>query len=168
MARRVATPPPWLAARTSRPSAAAQDVLLAGAGATLACVHGCWLIPSLAQAEGYFRAVAPKLFPGRGDGLLNRSRGEPVRGGPWKADGSAQPCKQAPDVAWHRRTGSAMCPWTPQHPDPGRYTMRHHGTKQKRPAGPGIGVWRDVSAGGGRCWVRTSVGLADGFTARSR
>jgi hypothetical protein len=58
MARRVAAPPPWLAAHTSRLSAAARDVLLAEAEATLAQVHGCRLIPSLVQAEGYFRAVA--------------------------------------------------------------------------------------------------------------
>jgi len=75
-ARRVAAPLSWLAARTSRLSAAAQDVLLVEAEATRACMHGCRPIPSLVQAEGYFRAVAPKLLPGRGDGLLNRSPGE--------------------------------------------------------------------------------------------
>jgi transcriptional regulator with XRE-family HTH domain len=64
MARRVATPPPWLAAHTSRLSAAERDVLLVEAEATLAQVHGCRLIPSLVQAESYFRSVAPKLFPG--------------------------------------------------------------------------------------------------------
>ena len=72
----------------------AQDVRLVEAGATRACVHGCRPIPSLVQAEGYFRAVAPKLLPGRGDGLLNRSPGRAHPWGPWKADGSAQPCKQ--------------------------------------------------------------------------
>jgi hypothetical protein len=66
MARRVSarrpgslrTPPGW--------TAAARDVLLAEAEAeaTLAQVHGFRLIPSLVQAEGYFRSVAPKLFHG--------------------------------------------------------------------------------------------------------
>jgi hypothetical protein len=64
MARRVAAPPPWLARHTSRLSAAARDVLLVEAEATLAQVQGFRLIPSLAQAEGYFREIAPKLFPG--------------------------------------------------------------------------------------------------------
>jgi transcriptional regulator with XRE-family HTH domain len=64
IARRAAAPPPWLAAHTSRLTAAARDVLLVEAEATLAQVHGFRLIPSLVQAEGYFRAVAPKLFPG--------------------------------------------------------------------------------------------------------
>jgi Domain of unknown function (DUF5753)/Helix-turn-helix domain len=64
MARRVAAPPPWLAAHTSWLTAAARDVLLVEAEATLAQVHGCRLIPPLVQAEGYFRSVAPKLFRG--------------------------------------------------------------------------------------------------------
>jgi hypothetical protein len=64
MARRVAAPPPWLARHTSGLSAAERDVLLVEAEATLAQVHGFRLIPSLAQAEGYFRAIAPKVFPG--------------------------------------------------------------------------------------------------------
>jgi hypothetical protein len=63
-ARRVAAPPPWLAAHASRLSADERDVLLVEAEATLAQVHGFRLIPSLVQAEGYFRAVAPKLFGG--------------------------------------------------------------------------------------------------------
>jgi hypothetical protein len=42
--------------------------------------------------------------------------------------------------------------------------MRHGGTGASRPASPGMPRPRDVSAGGGRCWVRTNVGLADGFT----
>src|SRR5579875_492056 len=45
--------------------------------------------------------------------------------------------------------------------------LRRHGTKRKRPAGPEIGAWRDVPAGGGRCRGRTWVAEADGFTARS-
>jgi hypothetical protein len=64
MAWRVASPPPWLAAHTSRLTAAARDVLLVEAEATLAQVHGFRLIPPLVQAEGYFRSVAPKLFRG--------------------------------------------------------------------------------------------------------
>lgn len=64
MARRVTTPPPWLAAHTSRLTAAARDVLLVEAEATLAHVHGFQLIPPLVEAEEYFRAVAPKLFHG--------------------------------------------------------------------------------------------------------
>jgi len=61
---RAASPPPWLAGHTSRLSAARRDVLLAGAEATLAQVHGFLLIPYLAQAEGYFRQIAPGLLPG--------------------------------------------------------------------------------------------------------
>jgi transcriptional regulator with XRE-family HTH domain len=64
MARRAAAPPPWLAPHTSRMTAAARDVLLVEAEATLAQVHGYRLIPSLVQTEGYFRAVAPTLFRG--------------------------------------------------------------------------------------------------------
>ncbi len=63
MARRAASPPP--AGHTSRLSAAGRDVLLAGAEATLAQVHGFLLIPYLAQTEGYFRQIAPGLLPGR-------------------------------------------------------------------------------------------------------
>jgi transcriptional regulator with XRE-family HTH domain len=63
-ARRAAAPPPWLDAHTSRLTADERDVLLVEAEATLAQVHGFRLIPSLAQAESYFRAVAPKLFRG--------------------------------------------------------------------------------------------------------
>ncbi len=64
MARRVASPPPWLAAHTSRMSAADRDLLLVEAEATLAEVHGFRLIPYLAQAEGYFREIAPGVLPG--------------------------------------------------------------------------------------------------------
>jgi transcriptional regulator with XRE-family HTH domain len=64
MARRAATPPPWLAPHTSRMTAAARDVLLVEAEATLAQVYGMLLIPYLAQAEGYFREIAPKVLPG--------------------------------------------------------------------------------------------------------
>jgi len=45
----------------------------------------------------------------------------------------------------------------------------HSGTsqpKKQQPARRGIPSSRAVSAGSGRCWVRTSVGLADGFTDR--
>src|SRR5450759_936091 len=44
--------------------------------------------------------------------------------------------------------------------------MTHSGTTARRPAGPGMRRPRAVSAGGGRCWVRTNVGQADGFTDR--
>ena len=64
MARRAAAPPPWLAPHTSRLTAATRDMLLLEAEATLAQVHGFLLIPPLVQAEGYFRELAPKLFPG--------------------------------------------------------------------------------------------------------
>jgi hypothetical protein len=64
MARRAATPPPWLARHTSRMSASARDVLLVEAEATLAQVHGLRLVPYLAQAEGYFRDIAPYAFRG--------------------------------------------------------------------------------------------------------
>jgi hypothetical protein len=64
MARRAAAPPSWLAAHTPGMSAAARDVLLVEAEATLACVHGCRLIPYLVQTQGYFREIAPGLFPG--------------------------------------------------------------------------------------------------------
>jgi transcriptional regulator with XRE-family HTH domain len=64
MARRAAAPPPWLAPHTSRMTAAARDVLLVEAEATLAQVYGMLLIPYLAQAEGYFREIAPKVLPG--------------------------------------------------------------------------------------------------------
>jgi transcriptional regulator with XRE-family HTH domain len=64
MARRAAAPPPWLAPHTARMSAANRDVLLVEAEATLAQVHGFLLIPPLVQAEGYFREIGPKVFPG--------------------------------------------------------------------------------------------------------
>ena len=65
LARRVATPPPWLTAHTSRLTAAGRDVLLVEAESTLAQVHGFLLIPELAQAEAYFRAISPGVFPER-------------------------------------------------------------------------------------------------------
>ena len=43
----------------------------------------------------------------------------------------------------------------------------HSGTspgQKQQPARPGKPSSRAISAGGGRCWVRTNVGLADGFT----
>jgi hypothetical protein len=64
LARRAASPPPWLARHTSRMTAANRDVLLVEAEATLAQVHGFRLIPYLVQAEGYFREIAPSAFPG--------------------------------------------------------------------------------------------------------
>ena len=65
------------------------------------------------------------------------------------------------------RTPSAMCPWTPRHRDLQRYKVTHDGTEKKRPAQPRIPSKRAVFAGGGRSWVRTRVGEADGFTDRS-
>lgn len=62
MARRAASPPPWLARHTSRMSAANRDVLLVEAEATLAQVHGFRLIPYLAQDEGYFREIASGVW----------------------------------------------------------------------------------------------------------
>jgi transcriptional regulator with XRE-family HTH domain len=64
MARRAAAPPPWLAPHTSRMSAAARDVLLVEAEATLAQIHGFLLIPYLVQTQGYFREIAPGVLPG--------------------------------------------------------------------------------------------------------
>jgi transcriptional regulator with XRE-family HTH domain len=64
LARRAADPPPWLAPHTSRMTAADRDLLLVEAEATLAQVHGFRLVPFLAQAEGYFRELAPHVFPG--------------------------------------------------------------------------------------------------------
>jgi hypothetical protein len=83
LARRVASPPPWLAGHTSRMSAAGRDVLLAEAEATFAQVHGFRLIPYLVQTEGYFRETAPRLFPGcdadqEWDLLVHRQAHRPV------------------------------------------------------------------------------------------
>lgn len=64
LARRAADPPHWLARHTSRMTAADRDLLLMEAEATLAQVHGFRLVPFLAQAEGYFRELAPHVFPG--------------------------------------------------------------------------------------------------------
>jgi transcriptional regulator with XRE-family HTH domain len=63
LARRVAAPPPWLAAHTSRLTANNRDVLLVEAESTLAQVHGFLLMPQLAQTEGYFREMAPHVYP---------------------------------------------------------------------------------------------------------
>jgi transcriptional regulator with XRE-family HTH domain len=65
LARRAAAPPPWLAAHTSRLTAAGRDVLLVEAEAALARVHGFHLIPELAQTEEYFQAISAGAFPGR-------------------------------------------------------------------------------------------------------
>lgn len=64
MARRVASPPPWLAPHAARISADLRDVLLVEAETTLARAHGFTLIPSLVQTEEYFRFIAPGLYPG--------------------------------------------------------------------------------------------------------
>ena len=63
LARRVAAPPPWLAPHASRLTAANRDVLLVEAESTLAQVHGFLLIPQLVQTEGYFREIAPGVYP---------------------------------------------------------------------------------------------------------
>jgi hypothetical protein len=78
------------------------------------------------------------------------------------------------------RTRARTAPYAPvPAPDAVRY-MSVHSRKQpdshrrsgtpsrekQRPASPGIPRPRAVSAGGGRCKVRTCVGLADGFTDR--
>lgn len=65
MARRAATPPPWLAPHTPRMSAANRDVLLVEAEATLAQLHGFRMIPFLVQTEAYFREIAPGAFFGK-------------------------------------------------------------------------------------------------------
>jgi hypothetical protein len=44
--------------------------------------------------------------------------------------------------------------------------MKDGGTRHRRPARLGTPSSRAVSASSGRCWVRTNVGLADGFTDR--
>ena len=64
LARRAANPPPWLAPHTSRMTAADRDLIVMEAEATLAQVHGFRLVPPLVQTEGYFRTLAPHLFPG--------------------------------------------------------------------------------------------------------
>lgn len=64
LARRAANPPSWLALHTSRMTAADRDLIVMEAEATLAQIHGFRLVPTLAQAEGYFRELAPHLFPG--------------------------------------------------------------------------------------------------------
>ena len=64
LARRVAAPPPWLAPHTPGMSAATRDVLVTEAEATLAQLHGFRLMPALAQTEGYFRQIAPRVWPG--------------------------------------------------------------------------------------------------------
>ena len=64
LARRVAAPPPWLAPHTLGMSAATRDVLVTEAEATLAQLHGFRLMPSLVQTEGYFRQIAPRVWPG--------------------------------------------------------------------------------------------------------
>jgi hypothetical protein len=65
LARRAASPPQWLAPHTSRLSAPDRDQLLIEAESTLAQVHGCRLIPPLAQTEEYFKATAPGVLLGQ-------------------------------------------------------------------------------------------------------
>jgi hypothetical protein len=59
LARRAAAPPSWLAAHTSRLTAANRDALLVEAESTLAQVYGFRLVPYLAQTQDYFRQIAP-------------------------------------------------------------------------------------------------------------
>jgi hypothetical protein len=95
----------------------------------------------------------------------------PVRGGPGSGQGKAGLLSTSGTLASARLyspaelesdaislTPSAMRPWTPQHHSVPRHTMTHHGTQKKRPASAIIRSYRAVSAGGGRCWVRTNVG----------
>ncbi len=56
----------------------------------------------------------------------NTRPARPVRGCPWKANGSVD----RPGG----RTPSAICPWTPRHAGPQRYKVTHGGTEKKRPA----------------------------------
>jgi hypothetical protein len=63
LAQRAASPPPWLAAHTSRLTANNRDALLVEAESTLAQVHGFLLIPQLVQTEDYFREMAPHVYP---------------------------------------------------------------------------------------------------------
>lgn len=64
LARRAASPPPWLARHTSRLSASDRDLYLMEAESTLAQVHGCRLIPYLAQTEGFFKQTCPATLTG--------------------------------------------------------------------------------------------------------
>jgi transcriptional regulator with XRE-family HTH domain len=64
LARRAASPPPWLPPHTSRMSAGGRDVLLIEAESTLAQVHGFLLMPPLVQTEGYFRAIGSAVLHG--------------------------------------------------------------------------------------------------------
>lgn len=64
LARRAASPPQWLGPHTSRLSATDRDMYLIEAESTLAQVHGCRLVPYLAQTEDYFKETSPGVFTG--------------------------------------------------------------------------------------------------------
>lgn len=64
LARRAASPPEWLAPHTSRLSATDRDMCLVEAESTLAQVHGCRLIPYLAQTEEFFKQTSPAAVTG--------------------------------------------------------------------------------------------------------
>ena len=53
---------------------------------------------------------------------------------------------------------SAMRPWTPRHNGLQRHEVTHAGTEENGPSATRIRSQRAVSAGSGRCWVRTNVG----------
>jgi hypothetical protein len=58
--------------------------------------------------------------------------------------------------------------WTLLHGDPHRDKMAYHETQKTAPPLRDIArSQRGVFAACGRCWVRTNVGEADGFTDRS-
>jgi hypothetical protein len=69
-------------------------------------------------------------------------------------------------TAGSARTLSAIRPQLPLQDALRRHLMKQPGARRRRPATPHICSARAVSAGGGRCWVRTNEGLADGFTDR--
>jgi Iron/manganese superoxide dismutases, alpha-hairpin domain len=76
--------------------------------------------------------------------ILERLTGPPVRGRPWKTRGYTD-CPGGP-------APSAIRPWTPQHSDPQRDKMTHHGTKKNSPPSrehAASGLFTQVVAGVG-------------------
>jgi hypothetical protein len=93
-----------------------------------------------------------------------RQAGKPRQRGPSvavreKADGAHRP-------SWRHGRPSAIRPRPPQHSGPQCYEMTHGGTKQNGPHSRVDAASGAVFAGGGRWWIRTTEGVADGFTAR--
>jgi hypothetical protein len=79
------------------------------------------------------------------------------------------PSVETPTVRTDRsrvQNPSVMRPWTPRHSGLQRHKMTHGGTEKNGPPATRIRSQRAVSAGSGKCWVRTNVGRADGFAAR--